>query len=291
MTATLIGNNNEIVGSQLVAGGVSNWCEMINVGVAPTYDVNSSSVINQRLFKVPRERLNEFGGEAFQGGLRGRHPMIGYLFIDDVKVMPFADGMTKWYQTPEGVVEPEYWLCTVTYRPLVNDYETISSSPTPPSPLNSNGADLYDGSIHVTNEVLMIEGDGVKWENQPKRIAIMVQLPKIIPIIDRVIRIPNVARIPWESIRTNVGRVNDSFYMNSEPETLLYVGARVSFRRLFNGLMNYNIEHHFKERIVNIGTSKGGWNHFWDVATQTWRRTTPLIYRKGIFDDLIPGVS
>lgn len=290
MTKTLIGNGNTIPGAKVTLAGGADWCEISQPGLYPVFTVTRDRSSGVRAFKVPDDRLNEFGEECMPQGTPGQHPAASFLFVDEVSIQPFGDGNVPYYQDSLGHIVPESWLCIVKYSQMVNNIIDFPGGQTP-GPVNSDGADLYDGVINITNEVMMFEGDGYTWENETDRIAEIMQFPKIIPIVDRELRIPRVTTIPWPEIRPRIGCVNSSGYMGANKETLLYIAANIGFKRSFNGQMSYSIAHKFKERRIRHKGNVYGWNHFWDPKTQDWRKTDPTVYSLSSFSTLIPGVT
>lgn len=299
MSRVLITSGAATPCSKVSRTGTENWEEVISPGQYPSYDVNREGTTVTRAFKVPAEELNEFGYECMPPGMPGEHPNIPYVFVDSVSVNPFNDGNTHWYQHELGYTEPGYYMCVVKYSRIVNDITSGTpggpENPTP-EPGNSNGADLYDGEINVTNEVMLLESDGFKWAGDANKISERMMIPKLITIIDRSINIPRVASIPWTEINRCNGRVNSTSYMNVQAEQLLYCGAQIKFKRSFDGSMSFGISHKFKQKSVNVSTgastsSTVGWNHFYDTKTETWKKTDKPVYVKVSFVGLLPGVA
>jgi hypothetical protein len=290
MSRVLITSGVTTACSKVSRTGDANWEEVIAPGQYPNYDVNRDGVVVTRAFKVPAEELNDFGGECMPPGLPGEHPGIDFIFVDTVGITPFSDGNIHWYQHDSGYTEPGFYMCVVRYSRMINDIGTGGTSD------NSNGADLYDGEVNITNEVMLLESDGFKWAGDTKKISERMMIPKIIPVIERTINIPRVIVIPWGVINAANGKVNSASYMGVPSEQLLYCGAQVKFKRAFDGVMSFGISHKFKQKSISVSTGPStstvvGWNHFYDTVDETWKKTDKPVYVKAPFFGLLPGVT
>ena len=295
---TNIVSGAEIVPSRLTAAGDSIWEEIIYPGTYPKIKIKPrEGLCVTRAFKVPADLIDVFGIECSNSTFvdQGRHPQFPNVYITDVDLDPFGeDGAVQMRQTGFNVTEPEYWMAVVNYE--CRKFSPVSGQ----SADNSNGADLLDGTVNVTSEVLLIDGAGFKWAGDTTNIAEHIQMPKTIPIIDREIKIPRLMLIPWVPIRACVGCVNKVAYSGALPETLLYLGASVGFRFAFDGSLTYSLTHKFKEKgflvytdATETTTMVATWNHFYRKTDKLWKKTKPLVYTPIDFGaaGLIPGVS
>jgi hypothetical protein len=123
----------------------------------------------------------------------------------------------------------------------------------------------------------------------------------VIPMIQHTIDWPRVISPPFNSIRSLLGRVNNSVMTFSTgsilPETLLFVGTSLRKDYLSNGDKAWSLQYQFSERRVpiefglsvdgdyeyyesseiadvpyvkstpSLGAKWGGWNHFYDSVT------------------------
>ncbi len=263
--------------SRVTSAGSAKWEEVISPGNYPKIQIKIKEGLSiVRAFKVPAEDVFEFGNEVSNASTfdDGQHPVFTWCYISSVDLEPFAaDGAVQFQQNSDGMTEPMIWLAIVTYETMKKAIATGQNSD------NSNGADLYDGNVNITSEVMLLEGSGFKWVGDAVRIAESIQMPKTIPIIDRELRIPKVVYIPWAAIRACVGCVNSVAYMGAAPQTLLYLGAGIQFKKAFDGTMNFSISHKFKEKaFLDAVGAIVTWNHFYRKLTLDWKKTNPLVY-------------
>ena len=290
-TWTLIENGAVITPSRVTLNGSYNWEEILSPGSYPKmkFTVGKGLTIS-RAFKVPSSDIVAFGNEVCNATTisDGQHPVFTQCYIVDVDIDPFngGDNTIPYCQSSEGIVEPLFYTCVVNYEPLVLNIETNQK------PENSNGADLYEGTVNVTSEVMLSGASAYSWEGETVRIGEDSQIPKVIPIIDREIRIPRATVIPWTAIRACVGCVNSIAYFGALPQTVLYLGANISFKRAFDGTMTYGLNHKFKEKAwLTELDGVAGWNHFYRKKDKRWKKTSPLVYQIANFRPLMPGVT
>lgn len=290
--STLIVNGASVVPSAVVLGGLENWEEVLSPGNYPkmTADRDRGAKFI-RAFKIHADELSYFAFEALGGSgtLPGVHPAYTAMRVENLDAEPFAgDNAIGFRQRSEGFTEPIYFLIIVTYSPMSFKVPGGDPGETP----EPGGEDLYDGSINVSSEVVLTESASFKWEGDSVRIPEHMQLPIIISIVDREINIPRVNSIPWAAIRACVSTVNIATYMGVPAESMLYLGAGVRFKRLFDGSMNWGLTHKFKEKTLNtVLDGRVGWNHAFRASDGRWKRTEPLFYKKTNMAALIPGVS
>lgn len=280
MALTLISPADARVPSKLVFGGTALWEEIVSPQTSPTYQINRDGVSCTRYFRIKLDQLDDFADELFPNtDAPGLHPLVPSLYVDTADISPFNNDGGDFYSDSDGIMLPEYFLASVSYSKFMQEIT------------EGTNADLLDGSVNISNEVLMLPGTGFKWDGTADKCPETTHLPKIVPIIDREINLPYVYAIPWTQIRACVGCVNDDTLFGAIAETLLYQGCCVKFKMSFNGTVRYGLSHKFKERRVKIGGgSIGGWNHFYRKSSETFEKTDPLAYDPVDFTGLIPGV-
>lgn len=158
--------------------------------------------------------------------------------------------------------------------------------------------DVFSISVDTGTEFLRIPAGGaMTWEytvGGKNKMSIDAVVHKVIPQITYTV---NMLRVPCphrENIEDAMGTVNDTWFLNCEPGTLLYLGPVEKEVVTPDGEIAYDMGHKFQKRKIRYtgpgGTSAfAGWNHLYrpDVTDANthhqWQRMSPRVYAETNF--------
>lgn len=256
----------------LVQGGSVSFEELAG---SPEIDASIEIVANQasrghrgatRRGRVAWANIDAAIAECFPAApaLPGAYPGVAYLYAKGMKIKPWAG---------DGGGEPVVVSCSsanvYTYAEITVSYETL--------PYDTST--LISRKYSFSHEFITIAGTSLTWEisGDPCKHE-EIRETKSASIIEHAITWHRVDAIPWTAIRANAGKVNDGgtalnanyFPAGIAAESLLFLGAEVSYTHDAAGNNVWTLEYRFQERSIKIGADVLGWNHTFNKADGTW---------------------
>jgi hypothetical protein len=266
----------------------------IQGGIVPVYDLTGSPRITAgreargatREVELAWVNIDALIAELFPAApsLPGAYPGVSYLYAENVDISPLhPDGD----QTCAGDV--------ATYG---RARATISYSRLPYEP---DATQLISRRYSMGGEFMTIPSGTLYWDEAGFFVPIQeeeIAANKTIPTIEHSItwhRVPE-ASIPWTAIKDKVGKVNsgslnNDYFKSVAAETLLYVGAELSFTLSTDGTKVWTLEHRFQEKNIKEAGNTHGWNYFLRPSDSAWLKMVdvdgnPVYPTSGSFDDL-----
>lgn len=243
--------------SKVTAAGTQAWEELSEPNKSNTGSYGRSNRSIMRAFRVAKGDTVTFFNECYTTTFPGvgAHPTLTNMYVSDVAIdhMPGAE-----YSETSGVMEPDYYLLTVSYAPLETQGDDGSSSD-PAAP-----QDALTGSIITSTEAMTLPGYGLQWDGLSggeEKIKEGITPYLIIPTTQFTVIKPRQSSIPWAAERANKGRVNANTFWGYPPETVLYMGMQMQFRYSTDGSRQYDITHTFSARQIVYKNKVYGWNH------------------------------
>ena len=242
---------------------------------SPVIRTNEQGTIAQRTFRISWQDWHEFTrmlvgnystvGCTFVFSRPIEFPDMPNLVVSELTIEPFDPAnpsgsdvstlVSGTNQYPQGGA-----LVTAIYRTAFD----TDNQPRPDLPEVPDGTYLtyqadYGAQTHT------IAGRVWHWVDPPNnpRLPPDVNPGVIIPAGNYSLTWHRVALPPWSTIRNLRGKVNDVSFLGSPPETVLFVGARLTRKFQFAETGGFwTIEYQFIERTLQPSTGDPvGWNH------------------------------
>jgi hypothetical protein len=268
-----------------ISGGAVPFADK-DEGASPKWFGDRKTRRVTRLGRIAYANIEALFAECFPSPpfVPGLMPGSTFMYVSSIEVVPFPEAVPSSGDMPTF---SEAW-CTVTYEPLTDEQDDETSTP---------GEPLITRTWGIAGEFLTIPANGYKWEVGDLPVDVEeISASKIIPMIEHSITWNKADAIPWTAIKANIGKVNNAtldnrYWDNVAAQTLLYMGAQVSYTFNSNGDQEYTIEHRFQERLVDDAGTVRGWNYFFNPTTQDWDRLldgagNPVYTTSALFTDL-----
>lgn len=274
----------------VVAGGAVPFSELVGVPEL-SREINATADTREetRVGLISWVNIDALFLECFPAApaLPGVHPAVSYLYVKSVRVKPFPAVPAQSDLTcGSGIVNYTSAIVTIEYAPL--DYDE---------------SDLLDQRESFSDEVYLLPSAAVAWESTntvPVQQADLVA-SKIIGMRDISLTFHNVPEASVAAKRVAIqaasNKVNQSTYRGFAPETLLYKGTELTWRRDATGVNRWTMASAWQERrnTIEDGTTVKGWNTFLDHSTGEWKDlvylgTTEKMFKavaNSVFDALI----
>jgi hypothetical protein len=230
-------------------------------GISPRFAGKPGEMTGTRILKIAWSDYGNYYKELFPVGLLpATCPNESSLYADNVEIEPFFDE-----DVPTGVTLPNaYNFAKVTVHYKQVPYEDDGTN------IITRRWTVGGQFLTMPNTGFQLEKAGGGWEDirNPD-----LKAGKIIGTIDHEITIHQAASVPWVSIRSMVGCVNNAAFEGAAQETLLLQGVEITQVVASDGTKPYQITYKFQERNVN-GSSSVTWNHIFDPSYDQgkWRR-------------------
>jgi hypothetical protein len=234
---------------------------------SPRYSLSRDSRKATRVVETAWANLDALFLECFPAApsLPGVFPGIAFLFCESIEAEPLHPDGDFSAAALAGASVATYAnraKVTINYSNLPYESDT-----------------LLTRRFSFSGEFLTIPSAALKWEGGEVVQDEEISAAKIIPMIEHSITWHRVleASIPWDDIKNDIGRVNESaidnaYFDNVAAETLLYMGAELNFTYSTDGSKVWTLEHRFQERRVKIAEDVFGWNHFQRPSDGTWKK-------------------
>lgn len=146
------------------------------------------------------------------------------------------------------------------------------------------------------HDVVSFPGRAVKFQETPNEV-----LPEdaavnvVVPTEEMLVRWERLPRslVPWNNLRSKIGKVNSSTWYGYPSETVLFTGVTDAREYQFSGDILMTLEFRFSAKVIKTATSSGvaGWNHRFDERSGRWKKVITAtgdnpIYQTVSFSDL-----
>ncbi len=249
---------------------------------SPTIRISESGTVATRVFRVAWDDWTDFARElvghyelvacTFQFVAPLAFPDIPNLVVADIAVEPFDP------DNPEGSEVSTLTSGTNRYpdagAKVTARYRNLfDADNTPRADLPS----VPDGTYLTFDTDLALEsvatpGRTWQWDDgSGDPLPADVRPKLIVPTGAFWLTWHRVMLPPWDAIRDLRGHVNQSTFVGSPAETVMFCGARIhrQFQFLEDGGF-WRIELLFNERTVPLASGTGGWNHMYKDDGGGW---------------------
>ncbi len=248
---------------------------------SPIEEYLPSAFRAQRRFLVPWEDREKFA-QTVLGQVRefGAIPAASYpgkpgVVARRVRIRPLEPATLR----PQMLRDPTAGLndYSGSFAEVSVEYEWLAEDFRPDMPVQSPGSPL-SYRIDCFEEVMELASEGWRWDGPSgPQLSAGGVLRKTVAVSEHWITLRKVLRPPWSLISELQGKVNAGEFLGYLPETLLFVGARVS--RLFPGTLDqgpsefvWEIRYKFLERAVKCQGQVYGWNHVYRGDAGSWSK-------------------
>lgn len=300
---------------------------------SPTLVLDRDGGSAQRVVKIAWNQVKAFGLEVFPAGnlgfpLTASFPGFPWLRAQSMKVEPWnpekpdGNGGTINTYTVGGA------KVTIDYAPNKTEDGEKGDNPG-----DADGADeiiFLENEINFGGEYLVWPNQGVRWESKPDlnadgsisvvacegqngvvlspsykkdvQVSEEIRVGIIIPTIEHSMTWNRVLQVPWNGIRTTLGKVNKLKWAGALPETMLFIGCQASRQTSNQGAKLWKLNYKFHEKCINFPINEKkkevpiGWNHFFRPlgAKSRWDRLLygpecRTIYQSADFGRLFRG--
>ena len=237
-----------------VSGGSIDYEDV--AGMSPKLTTDRSGRVISRVGIIDWDDANSLIAECFPPApaLPGVYPANSYLYCDSLEIEPMFDGMQT--GTSGGIANYTHARASITYKML--EYES---------------SDLLTRKYSFSTESMMLPASGVRWQGDAvgKNIESEdVSAMMLIPMTEHSITFNRATSVPFTAIRANIGMVNDGAFEGAADQTLLFMGAEVSFTFSSDGTLSWTVEYKFSEKRTRQGANVYGWNHFYRNKDKSW---------------------
>jgi len=203
---------------------------------------------------------------------RGTMPGYSWLKAESMTVEPFPADL------PGGGAADSHAKCNLTFK-------------ADPREEDEDGETLLTHTYDVGGEFLTLPQSGMRWEGGDPIKQEDITAGKIVPQVEHQMTWEQVPFVPIAAIRANIGTVNGGPFFGASSESLLFVGAQITRTVTTDGQQPYKVDYRFSERVLQHGSYRVGWNHFFNPDNGQWRRivsvgTGAYVYRYGNFGAL-----
>ena len=167
------------------------------------------------------------------------------LYCDEISLDPFIEDLPSAHNTTQnGQTWKNYCVATLNYKTLEPN-ETEGSAEF--SRTTTIGGEFVELPKGYANWGLVSGIDNVDPSGDPR-------IAKFTPTFDHNLTIDRITSIPWNTLRSLIGAVNNATLMGAPAETILFAGADVRSKSNLSGT-SYSLEIKIVEKPTN-------WNKF-----------------------------
>ena len=220
----------------------------------PTIKCRPDSITGMEKYLLDWSNLSALGIEYFRYGATGymlplpqQMPGFPGLYCDEISLDPLITDLVGDFNTTQPVSGQEwknYCVATLSYKTL-GAKETQGSAEF--SRTTTIGGEFVELPKGLAGWGLVPGDDRVDPSGDPR-------IAKFTPTFDHNLSIDRILSIPWNTLRSLIGSVNNATLMGSPAETLLFAGADVRSKSNLSGT-SYSLELKVIEKPTN-------WNKF-----------------------------
>ena len=172
------------------------------------------------------------------------------------------------------------------YAVAVVQYETLPYGQDDP---DSDQIITYRVSFDA--QMYEMKNTGLKWKGTNTPIDNPdFHAAKLVNTIDHELTFHRVVTVPWATLRSLFGKVNNGAFYGAAADTLLLGGVEIQQTLSLDGTIASQVTIVFKEKNID-GNATYGWNHMFDPDDGKWKEVEteddkPL-YPSGDFDGLL----
>ena len=192
-----------------------------------------------------------YGATGYMLPLPQQMPGFPGLYCDEISLDPFIEDLPGDHNTtrPNGDPWKNYCVATLTYK-------TLEAKET-------EGSAEFSRTTTIGGEFVELPKGLAAWElpypgstDPDSRVDPSgdPRIAKFTPTFDHNLSIDRIMSIPWNTMRSLIGCVNNATLMGAPAETLLFAGADVRSKTNLNGT-SYSLELKIIEKPTN-------WNKF-----------------------------
>lgn len=260
---------------------------------SPTFRANDGGLTAIQKWKLEWDQIDALLEEAFPTKLPIGNKIdhvLGLLFpgkdwlaATNIAIAPLKGAVPVW---DASVGRNKYVdggaVATITYTHREGELPEPGTDENDP---NDTNIVIASREVTIGGEFLVMPNQGLKVETVPGTFETIqnedVRAGKLIPTVEHTLTMHRVPEIPFNSIVTIVGKVNEFQALFDAPiETLLFLGARARRDRTTRGDTMWELEYRWSQRIIATEDDIDGdglgewatWNHYWIPDVGKWLR-------------------
>jgi hypothetical protein len=238
-------------GELITAGGIPY---LLREGY-PKFQCSQDRVVGQEKILLDTTNLTAFAIEYFKYGYVGfmlplpvQMPGFPGLYCTEIDFEPFIPELPSDHSVtlPSGQLWRNYTTANITYKTL--------------SPKETQGTTEFSRTTKMGGEFTELPTTAATWQDtEAVNTTANPRVGKLIPTFDHTLHIERLSSIPMNTMRSLIGKVNESTLFGAPQETLLFSGAQIDSKSTFSGTV-YNVQLQIGERPTN-------WNKYYKPGT------------------------